>query len=369
MFTADAEYILWFLATPHDNVPITATGSLSGSSIRGEQVVSSLGDAEHGHGDPGSGARFAVGYWQVEDNPWVPGGIRDYGAEAVVFFVGQRSADFRDASSPTIIRPFFDVNNHVESGFVVAAPGVATGGVTAHAQSQLWGAEANVWKNLGFDYPGTTGSVDGMVGFRYLNLDDRLTIDSASVFNPSPTDPAFLPLAGKTLQASDSFATHNHFYGPQVGISGKWWPAGGMQVEAAFKVAIGDNYENLQIAGGQLLTPPSGQSKPSLGGLLALPSNIGDYHINKFTQVPEIDLKFTCPVASHVTLTAGFTTLYWSHVLRPADQVERGLDIAQIPNFPGSTTAPPVAFQQPGVPFRQSDLWALGITIGVGIKW
>jgi hypothetical protein len=364
--TSDLDYVLWFLANSRDASPLAATNVLD---RRHAQVLGALGDAEHDR-EPGSGGRLALGCWAIQDNPWIAGGIRDLGAETVFFFVGQRSDNFVDNISPNIVRPFFDVNNRLESGFVVAAPGLATGGVAAHSQANVWGAEANVWKNVYYDDPGTTFSVSVMAGFRFLDLDERLDIRSISAFNRDlAAFPAFLPFAGNTLQVSDSFATHNHFYGAQVGIAGKLVPADCLFFECAFKMGLGETVEDLEIAGSQVRQLANSRRITSPGGLLALPSNIGHFHDDKFAQVPEIDLKISVPLTSHLTFSTGFSTLYWSRILRAGQQIERDLDITQIHNFPPAATAIPTGLNQPGVPFKQSDLWVLGINVGFELKF
>jgi hypothetical protein len=364
--TADLEYVLWFLANSSDNGTVASTDILSSNRAR---VLGNIGDPEHAR-EPGSGARLALGYWAIRDNPWVPGGIRDLGAEAVFFFVGQRSLTFTDDTSPRIVRPFFDLNNRRESGFVVAAPGLATGGLTAHAQANVWGAEANVWKNVYCEEPGTTCSVNVMVGFRFLDLDEQLTIDSLSVFQHNlAAFPAFLPFAGNTLQVGDSFAAHNRFYGAQVGIVGTSAPAECLLLECAFKIGVGDTVEDLEIAGSQVRTRANSRRTVTPAGLLALPSNSGHFHKDQFAEVPELDLKMSVPLTSHLTFFTGFSTLYWSRILRPGEQIERGLNVNQIPNFPQGASAPPIGLSQPGVPFKQSDLWVLGINVGLEIKF
>jgi Putative beta barrel porin-7 (BBP7) len=364
--TADLDYVLWFLANPRDESRIAATGNLANRNVR---LLGALGDAEHAR-EPGSGGRLALGFWETHANPWFPEGIRDLGAEAVFFFVGQRSARFEDAISRNIVRPFFDVNNRVESGFVVAAPGLATGSVAAHAQADVWGAEANVWKTVYYDEPGTTGTVSVMAGFRYLDLDARIDIGSVSVFERNlAAFPAFLPFAGNTLQVADSFAAHNHFYGAQVGIAGKLLPGECLLIEGGFKIAIGETVEDLTIAGGQLRTLANGRRIASPGGLLALPSNSGHVHKEQFAEVPELDLKLSVPLTSHLTISTGFSALYWSRILRPGQQIERDLDITQIHNFPPAASATPTGLNQPGVPFRQSDLWVLGLHVGLEVTF
>src|SRR5262249_38780687 len=108
----------------------------------------------------------------------------------------------------------------------------------------------------------------------------------------------------------------------------------------------------------------------SPAGLLALPSNSGDHHVNKFAQVPELDVKLSAPVTSHITLSSGFSMLYWSRLLRPAQQIDRNLDVTQIPNFPRGAGATPVAaLGEPRVPFKQSDILLLGVSFGIEINW
>jgi hypothetical protein len=367
MFTADMEYVLWFLANSNNAAPLATTGAFGSL---GAGVVGALGDAEHARREPASGARLAVGYWEVQDNCLVPDGIREWGPEAVFFFVGQRSASLSNNSFPNIVRPFFDLNNRQESAFIVAAPGLATGGITARAQASIWGAEANVWQNVVTDYFDSTCSLNVMAGFRYLDLDQRFDISSTSTFNQNlAAFPAFLPFAGNTLQVVDSFATHNHFYGGQVGLSAKWWPFSWMSTEAGAKLALGATGEDLTISGSQVRTLPDSTRIVSPAGLLALRSNSGSFHANQFSQVPELTFKISARASSHLTFSGGFSALYWSRVLRPGQQIDRSLDITQIPNFPGAAGAVPTGLNQPGVPFRQSDLWVLGIQFGMEINW
>jgi Putative beta barrel porin-7 (BBP7) len=366
-FTADLEYVLWFLANSRDTRPLAATDVTGSANAR---VVGALGDAEHEKAGPGSGARIALGYWETQDNRWVPGGIRDLGAETVFFFVGQRSAGFMDETSPTIVRPFFDLNNRQESAFIVSAPGLATGGIVAESQASVWGAEANLWKNVYYDYPGTTCCVNVMAGFRFVDLDERLNISSTSAFNQNlAAFPAFLPFAGNTLQVSDAFAAHNHFYGAQIGVAGKWWLMQGLLLEGQAKLAIGATSEELVVAGGQVRTLANGARISSQGGLLALPSNSGRHQIDKFSQVPELNLKLSAPLTSRLTFSTGFSSLYWSRVLRAGQQIDRDLDISQIPNFPAGTSATATGLNQPGLAFKQSDLWVLGINFGLEFKY
>ena len=86
-------------------------------------MLGSVGGENTGKADPYSGGRFALAYWLTDDDPWAKqAGIRLLGAEARLFFLGQRSTSFSDGLSPNLVRPFFDFNNRMESAVIVAAP-------------------------------------------------------------------------------------------------------------------------------------------------------------------------------------------------------------------------------------------------------
>jgi hypothetical protein len=366
VFTADAGYILGFYANSTNSSVLASSDILSrGTALGG------LGDAEHGTHAPVSGGYFGLSYLLPGDSPPLAGhGICALGAETRFFFIGDRSVSFQDSQSPTIFRPFFDLNDRMESAVIVASPGLATGRIAATSKVDLWGAEANVWRNFLHDGPGSNFLVDLLAGFRYLSSDHHLEVDATSVFNPNlAAFPTFLPFAGNRLDVFDSFTTHNRFYGAQVGISSKWSVESLMIVEGIFKLAIGETSEELNIVGSQLRTFPNGATATSVGGLLALPSNIGRHHHDQFAQVPELDFNLIFPLVHNLRFSAGFSALYWSRILRPGQQVDRSIDITQIPNFPGAAGAVPTGLASPGVPFRQSDLWLLGIQIGLEATW
>jgi hypothetical protein len=234
----------------------------------------------------------------------------------------------------------------------------------------MWGAEANFWKNVYFNKPGTTTSIDVMAGFRYLNANTGVEINSVSAFSPTIPAGPFVAFAGNQLSVLDSFATHNNFYGGQVGIAAKTWFADNlMSLEGSLRIALGTTSEDLTIAGSQVRTFANGTTAVSNGGLLALPSNIGNHHTNAFAQVPELEFKLVYPVGNHLKFSTGVSALYWSKVLRAADQIDRSIDVTQIPNFPLAPGATPTGLTAPGVPFTQSALWIVGLSLGVEVKW
>ena len=139
-----------------------------------------------------------------------------------------------------------------------------------------------------------------------------------------------------------------------------------MIVDTDLRAAIGTTEEDLNINGFQFKSQ-NGTTTTSVGDLFALPSNIGHHHKSQFSQVPEVDVKFKFPVGAYCTLTTGLSAMYWTHYLRASEQIDRAVDISQIPNFPMGAT--PTGLNLPGVAFRQSDLWLLGFSAGAEFRW
>jgi hypothetical protein len=358
---AGAEYLLWTLPSKtRPGIPIAVTGG---------NTVNTAGD-QHLEHHVWSGGRFALGYWLTESDPWVPGRtLRDAGAEAVFFFLGERSVGTRIDSSAALFRPFFDLNNGANTGILLAAPGVATGAIATNATLSLWGSEANFWKTVYTDAPGTTFSVAVMAGFRNLNLDQDLTINTTALYNQNlQSFPALMPLAGSRVATDELFATRCNFYGGQFGIGGQFYVLDRIVVDATAKLALGTTHEEIRIEGSTVRVAPGGTTAVASGALLALPSNIGHFRRDTFAQVPELSAKASWPVLEHLTLSMGFTALYWSRIVRPGEQIDRGIDVTQIPSFSGAA-APPSGLNRPAVPFNQTDFWALGLTLGAEVWW
>ncbi len=366
LFTTDIEYLLNFFPRGRTNTIIASdagTGVLVGNPL---VVASDRRLDKRAY----SGGRLTFGMWAAEPNGFYrPAELRSSGIEASIFTLGEQSIGFRNAASPTILRPFFDANNRVVNAVVVAAPGLATGEIAAEGRMNLWGGEVNVWRALCYNGPCTTGGLGLSAGVRYLEADPEFEIRRSSQFATNlAAFPAFQSLAGNRIQEMESFSTRNRFIGGQVGVDARFI-LNPVVIETGIKLALGANNQELTIDGSQTRTFPNGVAITSPGALLALPSNIGNYTRTKFSQVPELDLKVSWPVTPCLTLKFDVMALFWSKVLRPRDQIDRAIDVTQIPSFPGAALATPTGLRQPDVPFRQSDLWTLGLGFGAEYKW
>jgi hypothetical protein len=360
------DYLLSFLPKSHESSIIAVNPVLG--SLPGVPLISGGDESLDRH--IWSGGRLTIGYWFDESNPFnglMP--LRTFGLETRLFSLGQRSITAVNGTSPFILRPFFDINNRVDSALIVAAPGLSTGSVVANAKMNMWGGEANVWKCLYDNGTPTTFGLWFIAGYRYLEVDPEVQIDQVSVYGSNLSSfPAFASFEGNRVQGSESFAARNQFNGGQVGINLKAFGSGCI-LDTSFKFALGTNHEELNIQGTEVRTFANGTKTVSQGVLLALPSNIGRFSRDRFCQIPEIDFGVVVPVLNWLTLRTDFSAMYLSRIVRASDQINRAIDISQIPNFPAAASATPTGLNLPTVPFNQSDLWVLGISIGMELKW
>jgi hypothetical protein len=372
-FYVRGEFLLWAIKQDHAP-PLVTTGdfnaasfapgnvSLPGTLTRGDTVTLFGGNITN---NPFYGGRFTAG-WFIDD-------CGDKALELGGFFLSQRGKDFKVTSAqvPFLARPFFAANQTTGGDFprefieVVAAPGVQAGSVHITSPSHLYGLNADLVCKAccGCDY-----RINVFTGPRYLNLRESLSItEDNTLIRAAANFPA-----GTRFVVNDTFATRNQFYGWDVGVNGRWY-YGRFDLDGYARIAAGWTRQTVEINGSQVVTPPGGPVQRFQGGLLAEPSNIGSQSRDRFSVAPEMGLALGYNVTDHLRLSVGYSFLYWSSVVRPGEQIDRRLDITQIPNF----TPPPATFgatlpTNPTVPqrlLRDTDFWAQGLTAGIEFRW
>jgi hypothetical protein len=205
--------------------------------------------------------------------------------------------------------------------------------------------------------------LDGLLGFRYLNLTESLRIedqlfplvDGAVSFLGQPVD------SSSSLRDFDRFSTANNFYGGQFGARMSWL-TGRWVLGASGKVALGSSREATYIRGGTALYNPDGSVTFIPGGVLATAANMGDYDRNVFAAVPEAGLNAGFHITPHILARFGYTFIYWSNVLRPGNQVSRVSSPTLVPTDSNFGTGGP---NQPIYQFHASAYWAQGLNFGL----
>jgi hypothetical protein len=274
-----------------------------------------------------------------------------------------RSTFASDANgNPVIARPEFNTAAGGERSFLTSFPGVLAGSTSVESRSTLWGYEVNGRYSI---CPSDGVLIDGLIGYRQARLDEKITITDQL----TPLIPGNLTFLGGnnfvnppgTIGDQDLFGTANIFYGVNLGVRARWlWDWGYLNVYA--KTAVGVTSERVSIQGStSLLTPTGTTSTP--GGILALPSNIGNYHQSEFSVIPEVGFTFAYNPIDHVRLTAGYSFTYWSNVVRPGDQINNHINPALVPTDVGFGTA--TGGSGPTFAFHETSFWWHTLNAGV----
>jgi hypothetical protein len=296
-----------------------------------------------------------------------------------------------------VLRSFINTTPDVFVGLFTTTSSQGPGSLNIRASSVLHGGEANALLSMG---RGANWHMAALLGFRFIEMDETLQIDSL-LRNPSQIttfEPALGLPTGKipvvdallgTLDRSDYFRTHNSFYGGQLGVRGSYsW--GRLSLSGDLKVGLGDIYETVDIfgitttSGTTTITPTKSERLAGIpltvatgapnvvtigtnstnGGLFAQPTNNGHYVHNCFAVAPEGLLKLNYQFTDSISVSLGYSFLFLSSVARPGDQINTTINPSQLAT-PPSVTAP----LQPSFQFRTTDYWVQGINFGIAFSF
>jgi Putative beta barrel porin-7 (BBP7) len=347
----DVEYLLWW--TQGTNTPPLVTASPPGTprnnaGVLGVPGTTVLYGGKHLDDGTRSGVRVRFGGW-LDD-------CRTCGLEASYFILGNSTNNFT-ANGGIIGRPFLNSTTGQQDAELVNYPNTVMGSVSVNNSTGLTGFDTNFRKNLRCDCCSRT---DFIVGFRYLKLDDDLTISEDLLVTGS--DPAAVPAPGTRFTVIDSFQTRNEFYGPQFGLAGEM-RRGAMFMTWRGLVALGTTHKEVNINGSTTITQPNGAPTTYTGGFYALPTNIGNYSKNDFAVIPELNLNVGYQVNCNFRVYVGYSVLYWSNVTRAGDVIDTTINPTQLP--PGTL----VGQARPAFTWHDSDYWAHGFNFGAEFRY
>ncbi len=153
---------------------------------------------------------------------------------------------------------------------------------------------------------------DLIAGYQYSRINEGVTI-RRDILLTAGLNP------GATLNQTDIFDATNEFHGLVLGMKGNccydWW-----SIHWLAKVGIGNMEQSVNVNGSSIGTNAPGR------GLLANPNNIGNHQRNQFAVVPELNARIEYQASKLVSVSLGYSILYWSNVVLPGEQINTNLD-------------------------------------------
>lgn len=345
-----SNYLLWW--TKGNRLPALVTTSPEGTDravagVLGVPGTTVLYGDERVDTGARSGLRYRLGMWL---DPFLTTGI-----EGHYFYLGEGdgSDDFSTFSlgDPILARPFFNVQLGRQDAQLIAFPGIVRGEIDIRTSSEMHSAGALVrqaWRR------GPCHQVDLLAGYRYFRFREGLSIYENLVVLDAVGFPE-----GTRIELRDNFATENDFHGGEIGMHGTF-RHGRLVLDVVGKLAIGNVHQQVRVNGNTSRILPNGRAAVSEGGLLALPSNIGERSRNEFAFLPELNLNLRYPLLHNVDLTVGYTLLYLTRVVRTGDQIDTGIDPSQLIGIGRLLEA-----ERPEARLRDTAIWAQGLNVGL----
>jgi hypothetical protein len=342
----DVDFLYWFLERMRVPALLTTGTPDSGGALGAPGTETLYGDdrldSRHGRY---VGVRFDADYW-FDDN-------RTCGINVSAFFLERDSSNFTVpwGSIPELARPYVNAADGSQKSIVLAGPvpgGELTGAFNAYSRIELFGQDASLLYGL---TRGETWKIDGLAGFRFLQMRERLDLTGVSKVLP---DEVILS------SATDHFDTFDKFYGVQVGLRGeahrgRWF------VEGKVALSIGGDDQQIRTYGDRVVQTPLTKVTENYG-VLVLPSNRGTFERGAFDFVSEVGINLGYDVTEHMRVRVGYSLLTWLNPVRPGDQIAP-IDLSQVAH------ATPTFTGQPSVPFREDFFWAQGVNAGIEFRW
>jgi hypothetical protein len=355
-FWSNVDFMLWRIKGA--NVPpLVTTGALTDplpGALSSASTTILFGGSGLDYQDR-SGGRFRIGLWLDQELQW--------GLSGSYFFLAGRSIAYSVSSpgNPVLAVPFFNVNTGAADSSLITYPGVMSGHIAVDAPSFLQSAEANLTALLWYT---PHFHLQGLVGFRYVGLNEGLHIEQSSLVNLAPQYVGLVPFNGNTIAIDDSFDTRNHFYGAQIGASAEFLYKR-LSLEISAKAALGASNQVVAIHGSTTIdTQPVTAAN---AGLLALSSNSGQFSRTVFAVVPEVAVNLGFQLTDHIRMVGGYNFLYWSSVARPGDQIDTSISPNLVPTSNNYGT--PAGQARPTFAFHSTDFFAHGVNLGLEIRY
>jgi Putative beta barrel porin-7 (BBP7) len=343
-----AEHLLWWIKS--DRVPPLVTAG--GNGVLGAPGTRVLLDDLNFADDFRQGGRFTLGY-HLESSPVI-------GIEASYFFLpdGETRASFSSNGNPVLGRPYIDVKTGMPAATLISSSGIAVGSVAVGVSTWLSGGETNISARL---VSSDQFRLIALGGFRFLSLDDDLTIDQQ--FKVADSVPGF---GGNRVTLQDEFCADNRFYGGQLGLKASAQRRF-ITIDFLGKIAMGEMRQVVNINGATNVLRPNGSTTVFKGGLLALRSNIGSHERNELAFVPEVGVNIGLQLTRRLKACVGYSFLWVSTVARAGEQIDPVVNVTQFPILSGN--GPLVGPARPAIKFAETDFWAHGLNFGFELTY
>lgn len=272
------------------------------------------------------------------------------------FRLGEQHESFLGASGgdPILTRPFTDTLTGQQNSELVGFPGVTTGQLRYQGESRLYSAAAHLFRLAEEEQSCDSGcdqfSAVIQVGPRFASLKESMFLEEYVTGSQTGVQNILV----------DSFKADNAFLGGEIGLQLERQTRNTF-VRGSLALALGMTRQELEVYGNTTRITAQGATTQFPGGLLAQRTNSGSFSQNRFSVMPQAELKVGYKTRWGWEITAGYNLFYWSKVLRATEQIDTNLN----PNLLPPEVVPFTGSQQPALVLKESGYLAHGISFGL----
>lgn len=348
---ASAEYLQWWnkgrhlpplVTTSPPGTPVPQAGVLDPGGLPSATASILVGDEAIGS-NLQAGGRLTIGAW-LDDCESVAVAVRVFGVKGNDESYSLTSDGYPILAVPLINR---DPLINAEDALILGYPDATTGSADITSENEVFGGQ--VFLRYLVD-SGRNYHIDMLTGYRYTRVNDDLDMNF------------FTNLDGEDLQFHDNFKARNSFNAGEVGLLGefnfsKW------TLSTLGTISFGNMQQRVSIQG-ESTTTGGNVTESHPGGVFAQThSNIGDHERNVACWAPEAGVKLSYAMTERLSMSVGYTFLYWTRMLLAGDQVDRNVNASQL--LGGSLNGPAV----PEFQFKDTDFWVQTVDIGLSYNY
>ncbi|NLF06729.1 MAG: BBP7 family outer membrane beta-barrel protein [Pirellulaceae bacterium] len=346
------EYLMWW--DKSSNLPPLATTSIAGTprdraGVLGLSGASTIIGGQAADMGIRSGARLTFGCWLSPC--W------DEAIEATYLFFGSGKIEYNQTGDDYAIlaRPFYNARGFRQDSVVLAFPEQQTGWVNAALSNEL-SSLSLLYRNVFMRDECRQFSF--LAGYRFSRFNENLAVDASTRFTAAVGQ---VPV-GTVIDTYDWFGANNEFHGGELGFAAmsrydRW------SFEFLFKLALGGTRSRLRAAGASAVAVPGQPIQQYDDGMLVLATNRGETADSGFAAIPELGVNIGYMLTPRLKATVGYSFLYWSRVLRPADRIDMHLNPSL---FQGGALD---GYPAPEGKFVAADYWAQGLNFGLDYRY
>ena len=320
-------------ATPINSGPPLFTPIALTLNSPTEQVL--LGNEPIG-GDRQAAGKVDLGWW-LDSCRTQAIGFSAYGNEGAASLF-----NFVSNGSTPLGRPFENSDPFVDAqdALIVAHPLLRrSGSVGVRNGNEFLGGEVYYRSLLDSNH---AYRIELLAGYRFNRIDDDLMIDTV-IRDQFQNQFFFL----------DLFDVNNTYNAGDLGLYGEF-ERGPFTLSLLGKIGAGNMNQRVAIRGFNSIN--NAASTP--GGLLTQPTNIGVYERDVLVWSPEANIRLAYALTNHLSLSVGYTFMYWTAVAMAGDQIDTTVNATQLT---GGTL---IGSPDPQFRFHNTDYWVQSVDVG-----